>query len=296
MYIKFWVDAARVHTLPIALSGILLSALIAYSRDHYDVGIFFMSCITSLLLQILANFSNDYGDAVKGTDSFFRMGPPRVISSGYISRECMKKAIGFITIVYLISSTILIWISFKNYKGIAPIFFIIGIFTCLYASIKYTVGKNAYGYKGMGDVSVFLFFGLTSVLGSYFLYTHRVEWDIFLLAISIGLLSTSVLNLNNMRDINGDRQNGKYTFVVKIGLQIAKLYHIFLVLTPFVLGSFFVMLNKQTQFYRWAFLILLFPIFFNIKKVFSRTNFDKEIKNMAIITFLYALFMGLGQV
>jgi len=297
--IKSWIYAARLRTLPLSLSGITLSALIAYSRGFKVDLVFIMVFLTTLSLQILANFADDYGDGVKGTDNASRIGPERAVQSGRISPRSMKKALLFLGKLCLLFGMLLIYLSFKTYRAPAPLIFIFIIFTCLYASIKYTIGQDAYGYKGQGDLSVFLFFGLVSVQGSYFLYTHHFEWDVLLLATAIGFLSMAVLNLNNMRDIHSDYQSNKYTFVVQIGLYKAKIYHLFLVLLPFALGSLFVKLNQHQLIYHWAFLILLIPVFFHLKKIFSISDlkkFDPELKKIALITLLYALIIGLGQV
>lgn len=297
--IKSWIYAARLRTLPLSLSGIVLSALIAHSRGYNAGLVFIIASLTTLSLQILANFANDYGDGIKGTDNTFRIGPERTVQSGRISPRSMKKALYLLATLCFFLGMLLIYLSFKTYRAPAPRIFIFVIFTCLYAAIKYTVGQDAYGYKGRGDLYVFLFFGLIAVQGSYFLYTHRFEWDVLLLAAAMGLLSMAVLNLNNMRDIHSDYNSGKYTFVVQIGLDKAKVYHIFLVLFPFVLGSLFVKLNQHQMIYRWAFLVLLIPIFFHLKKIFSINDLkklDPELKKIALITLLYALIIGLGQV
>ena len=297
--IKIWVYAARLRTLPLSLSGVFLSALIAYSRGYNVYFVFIMALLTTVSLQILANFANDYGDGVKGTDNVSRIGPDRVIQSGRILPKSMKKALFFLKKLCFIFGLLLIYLSFKTYCAPAPVIFILIIFACLSAAIKYTIGEDAYGYKGQGDLYVFLFFGLIAVQGSYFLYTHQFEWDVLLLAFAIGFLSTAVLNLNNMRDIHSDYQSGKYTFVVRIGLYKAKIYHLFLTLFPFALGSLFVKLNQHQLIYRWAFLILLIPIFFHLKNIFFISDlkkFDFELKKLALVTFFYALIIGLGQV
>lgn len=297
--IKSWIYAARLRTLPLSLSGIFISTLIAYSRGHKHTLVFIMACSTTLLLQILANFANDYGDGIKGTDNRFRIGPKRAVQSGRISPFSMKMALFFFGALSFLSAMFLIYFSFKTYLAPASIFFILAMLFCLFAAIKYTIGKKAYGYKGQGDLYVFLFFGLMSVQGSYFLYTHQFAWDVLLLSSAIGFLSVAVLNLNNMRDIYSDHKSAKYTFVVRIGLDRAKIYHLFLVSLPFLLGSFFVVLNCHKPLYRWTFLILIIPIFFHVKKVFSIKDlkkFDPELKKIALITLLYALIIGLGQV
>lgn len=303
MYIEYWVYSARLRTLPLSLSGVLLSTIIARYRGYTVVLICILSCITALLLQILANFSNDYGDSIKGTDNpIYRTGPVRsiqYIQSGRISYDHIRNSIVFLSIICLLSAILLVNVSIKIFTRPITIFCILATMGCIHAAIKYTVGKNAYGYKGAGDIYVLIFFGLLSVEGSYFLYTHHLQWDMLFLSVSIGLLSMSVLNINNMRDIHGDMKSGKHTIVVKMGLIWARIYHIFLVLLPFILGAFFILKNQFNSLSPWIFYILLFPIFIHLRRVFLISNFkefDNELKKMSIYTLLYALLIGVGQI
>lgn len=294
---KSWIYAARLRTLPLSFSGIILGSLIALYKGYWDSEIFLYACVTTSFLQILANFSNDYGDNVKGVDNDQRIGPKRAVQAGYISRAAMKRAVILFSFLSFTLALILIGQSFGADYPITTVFFIILISACVYAAVKYTIGGNAYGYKGYGDVSVFFFFGLISVQCTYFLYTHFLDFGVLLLSVAVGLLSVAVLNLNNMRDIEGDRKSGKYTLVVKIGLKKAKLYHVLLILLPFVSGSVFVLMDYK-KFYQWSFLLLLIPMLAHLKKVIAVTDckdFDPELKKVALTTLAYALLMGLGQ-
>lgn len=287
----------RLRTLPLSFSGIILGSLIALSKGNWDSGIFLYACLTTLFLQILANFANDYGDGVKGADNDQRIGPKRAVQAGYISQTAMKRAVILFSFLSFASALILIDRSFGADHPVTTVFFIVLIFACVYAAVKYTVGGNAYGYKGYGDISVFSFFGLISVQGTYFLYTHSLDLGVLLLGVAVGLLSVAVLNLNNMRDIESDRESGKYTLVVKIGLKKAKLYHFLLILLPFVSGSVFVFMNYK-KFYQWSFLILLIPMLTHLKNVVAVTdckNFDPELKKVALVTLAYSFFIGLGK-
>ena len=213
MIIKNFIKAARLRTLPLSISGIILGGFLAVSDGLFNGVIFSLALITTIGFQVISNFANDYGDGVKGTDAI-RIGEERMVSSGKISPKQMKKAIMISVILTIIFALFLIYESFglSNF-GYSVLFFILGIVSVV-AAIKYTVGNLAYGYSGFGDVFVFLFFGLLSVLGSYFLFTKEIYFLLTLPAISIGLLSTAVLNLNNMRDYQNDKKSKKNTIVV----------------------------------------------------------------------------------
>lgn len=293
--LKYWIYAARLHTLPLSISGIILSTLIAFSRGYWNILIFLYSCITSLILQILANYSNDYGDYIKGTDNNQRIGPKRTLQMGYISILLMKKAIILFSFLSFILSIILILESFDIKDIIVIFFFIILTFFGIYSAVAYTVGKNNYGYKGYADIFVFFFFGLVSLQCTYFLYTYSFDIGILILSMSIGCFSVAVLHLNNMRDIKNDKKNNKYTLAVKIGLKKSKLYYIFLILFPFFSGSIFVLINYK-NFYQWLFLTLLIPIYIHLIKIITINNyedFNLELKKIVFLNLFYTLLIGL---
>ena len=212
--ISTWISAMRLRTLPLSISGIIVGSFLAVSAGLFNWLIFLLAIITTIGFQVISNFANDYGDGVKGTDAI-RIGEERMVSSGKISPKQMKKAIMISVILTIIFALFLIYESFglSNF-GYSVLFFILGIVSVV-AAIKYTVGNLAYGYSGFGDVFVFLFFGLLSVLGSYFLFTKEIYFLLTLPAISIGLLSTAVLNLNNMRDYQNDKKSKKIPLLSK---------------------------------------------------------------------------------
>ena len=254
---KTLLSAARLRTLPLSLSGIIVGSAIAFSEGFFNYTILIFALITTVGLQVLSNFANDYGDGVKGTDNLERVGPMRAIQSGIISDKEMLRAMIVTTILTLFSAITLIYLSFRGDNlSYSFFFFFLGI-AAVIAAIKYTVGKSAYGYNGLGDVFVFIFFGLVSVLGSYFLYTKELHFEVLLPAISIGLLSVGVLNLNNMRDINSDKKSNKNTLVVKIGLERAKKYHFVLLITAMITGLLYVGLNIH----RLLIYFFLYPIY-----------------------------------
>ncbi len=241
MDVKSFINAARLRTLPLSISGIIVGSylgnnfIILDSNLSDQVGpvwvksIFWLAILTTIGFQVLSNFANDYGDGIKGSDKN-RTGEVRMVASGAITPKQMKSAMIVTTIITLIIAIILIYVAFgKDNFRYSILFLSLGIASII-AAIKYTVGKSAYGYSGFGDVFVFLFFGLVSVVGSYFMFTKYINFEIFLPAISIGLLSTAVLNLNNLRDREEDIKNDKNTLVVKLGSVKAKKYHYLLIL------------------------------------------------------------------
>ena len=221
MILKNFIKAARLRTLPLSISGIIVGSFLAVPAGFFDWYIFILSILTTIGFQVISNFANDYGDGVKGTDNL-RIGEERMVSSGKISPAQMKSAIVYMTIVTILIAIILIYKAFGSSNiGYSLLFFFLGI-TSVIAAVKYTIGGSAYGYSGYGDLFVFIFFGLLSVLGSYFLFTKQVDLTILLPAFSIGLLSTAVLNLNNMRDRKNDKKSNKNTIVVRMGSRAAK--------------------------------------------------------------------------
>jgi len=297
MIIKNFIKAARLRTLPLSISGIILGGFLAMSDGLFNVVIFSLAILTTIGFQVISNFANDYGDGVKGTDAI-RIGEERMVSSGKISPKQMKKAILISVILTIIFALFLIYESFglSNF-GYSLLFFVLGIVSIV-AAIKYTVGDLAYGYSGFGDIFVFLFFGLLSVLGSYFLFTKEIYFLLTLPAISIGLLSTAVLNLNNMRDYQNDKKSKKNTIVVKIGLKVAKRYHYSLLLLSFISAVSYVVLTftKTVQF---IFLLAYIPLVIHALFVYNNKEelgLDAELKKVALSTFLFSVLLGLGQV
>ncbi|MDR6300919.1 1,4-dihydroxy-2-naphthoate octaprenyltransferase [Mesonia maritima] len=293
--LKTWISAARLRTLPLSISGILVGTALAIEKNNFDWVIFLLALGTTLGLQILSNFANDYGDGVKGTDNENRVGPMRALQSGIISDKEMKKAMIITSAISFLLALLLIYRAFGSDNFLYSIFFLIAGIASIAAAIKYTVGKSAYGYRGLGDIFVFVFFGLLSVCGTYFLYTQKLNFLIFFPAISIGLLSTAVLNLNNMRDRISDKQAGKITLVVNLGEKNAKLYHASLIIIAFLSVSSYIILNEKLILF---FTLLAFvPLLLHLTTVFKTKipdHLDPELKKVALSTFLFSvLFLGL---
>jgi 1,4-dihydroxy-2-naphthoate polyprenyltransferase len=290
MKIKAWISAFRLRTLPLSVSGILVGSFIAYKNDAWNTSIFVFCMITTLLFQIISNLANDYGDGVKGTDNAERIGPERAVQSGEISPFAMRNAVIACSALAVLSSAYLIYIGTQNMSNKILYFYAGLALLCILAAITYTVGKKAYGYNGLGDVFVFVFFGLVSVLGSISLYTKTLEWNHIFPAITIGLLSTAVLNLNNMRDRLNDAKSNKNTLVVKMGPNLAKLYHAFLIIMSLICWIFFISFWKQEIFY--ISLIPFIILFLHLRKVMlidEEKNYDPELKKVALSTFALSL-------
>ncbi|MGL2967556.1 1,4-dihydroxy-2-naphthoate octaprenyltransferase [Flavobacterium sp. XGLA_31] len=304
---KHWIEAARVRTLPLSVSGIIVGSFYAMSQGMFNWKIVVFALLTTLGLQILSNFANDYGDGVKGTDNEDRIGPKRAIQSGVITPQAMKRAMMVMSLITLGFAGLLIYFAFKeSYLLYSFVFFVLGILA-IASAIRYTVGKGAYGYRGYGDLFVFLFFGWVSTFGVFFMFSKEIDWLLLLPATAIGFLSVGVLNLNNMRDEESDRKSGKNTLVVKKGGVWAKKYHFFLVVSAMVLVLLFAVIFDFTidpanperfNFDLYLFLIAYIPLILHLKRVAANTNpklLDPELKKLALSTFLLAILLALSM-
>lgn len=293
--LKYWIEAFRLRTLALALSTILMGSFLAIASGTYSYNVIVLALITTLLLQILSNLANDYGDGLKGTDNNQRIGPIRGMQSGQIMPGQMKIAIIIFVLLSLISGVLLIIEAFGNNWYLGLIFLFLGI-SAIAAAIKYTIGKKAYGYSGFGDIFVFIFFGLIAVMGSYFLNTLSLNYSIILPAISMGLFSTAVLNLNNMRDIKNDIVSGKITLAAKMGLEKAKKYQLILVSAGMLAAVVYTLLNYTSA---WNLIYLIcFPLFLlQLRNIFRLNNqklLDPYLKKLALTTLLFSLLFGIG--
>ena len=304
---KHWIEAARLRTLPLSVSGIIVGSMYALSNPTDDVltptevfnwKLFAFAIITTLGLQILSNFANDYGDGIKGTDNEDRVGPKRTIQSGVITPKAMKNAIVLTSILTFLSAIYLIYLAFGAHNlGYSLFYLILGI-AAIASAIRYTVGNSAYGYRGFGDVFVFVFFGLVSTLGVNFLYSKQLDAILFLPATAIGFLSVAVLNLNNMRDEASDRKSGKNTLVVKMGIENAKKYHYFLIVGAMILVLLFAYLSNF-NFDQYLFVLAYFPLVKHVVTVSKNHNsklLDPELKKVALSTFALSVILALCMI
>lgn len=294
--VKSWIKAARLRTLPLAMSGILMGAALSYFDGGFQIKVTVLAIVTALFIQIFSNFANDYGDSQKGTDNQHRVGPKRTVQSGEISPKQMK---GGMVVLIVMSLTTGIWLVAEGTKGLDLTTFLLFLafgIVALIAAYRYTAGSNPYGYAGLGDVAVFLFFGILPVVGTYFLNAHHLNPEIFLPAISIGLFSTGVLNLNNMRDIENDRNSGKNTVVVRMGSAKSKHYHTSLIVIGWLTAVTFVALRFQSV-YQAIFLLTL-PMFVSdllkINRIQEPRQLDPFLKKLSIATLLFTVLFGIG--
>jgi 1,4-dihydroxy-2-naphthoate polyprenyltransferase len=294
--IKAWVQAFRLRTLPLALACIGMAGFLAAAAHQFDLLLFVLCCLTTILLQILSNLANDYGDSVHGADHAERTGPMRAVQAGIISAVQMKRAVIVFVLLSLFSGLSLLWFSFGwNWRALA-LFFGLGLLS-IAAAIGYTVGKKPYGYIGLGDISVLIFFGLVGVMGSYYLFTHSITWMEILPAISCGVFSIAVLNINNIRDIESDRSAGKFSIPVRIGKPKAVTYHWILLIIGLTSAILYTLLQYQSPL-QFLFLITV-PLFIknglSVQKLPS-TELDPFLKQMALTTLLFVLLFGLGLI
>lgn len=301
-----WIKAARLRTLPLSLSGIIMGAFIAKWRLYgeggtWDWRIFALALLVTLLYQVLSNYANDYGDGVKGTDAKrVTEAEARAVASGRITAKQMRNAVIILSILSFAATVGLLYVAFiPDYMNEFYIFIGLGLASIL-AAIGYTIGKKPYGYMGLGDIFVFIFFGLISVCGSYFLFTKSFSWDMLLPGTAIGMMSMAVLNLNNMRDIESDKLSGKNSFALRIGFKNAMIYEMILLQLPLILILMFLAVNGffQTQnYYVFIVMILMLPLMKIRRQIMTVKNpreLDPFLKQVGIMTFMMAVLTALG--
>jgi 1,4-dihydroxy-2-naphthoate polyprenyltransferase len=289
--IKPWLLAFRLRTLPLATASILLGCGLAalHGLHHWPISI--LAVLTAVFLQILSNLANDYGDFQNGADLAGRVGPDRMVASGSISPAAMKKAMGVFGGLSFFTGIALLWLAFGGFT--LPFFalLLLGL-AAIAAAVKYTAGRNPYGYAGLGDISVLLFFGLIAVLGTYYLHAQRLELDLLLPALGMGLLSVAVLNLNNMRDRESDARAGKRTIPVRFGAQAAVRYHTLLVLTALLALLYYARGQSLQLHLGWVVAgIWLLLNLYKIRKVKLAADYDPFLKRTALNTLLFALLL-----
>jgi 1,4-dihydroxy-2-naphthoate polyprenyltransferase len=293
--LKIWLKAFRPRTLFLALASIAMGTFLAAAQNKFDLIISILCSLTAIFLQILSNLANDYGDHIHGADSIYRTGPRRATQTGEISVDSMKSAIRLFIFLSLTTGLYLLYVGIKssplNFFG----FFLLGVL-CIFAAIRYTTGRKPYGYAGLGDIAVFVFFGWIAVMGTYYLQTEDLSPVIFLPATSCGLFSVAVLNINNIRDIESDSMAGKRSIPVRIGKHKAKIYHWFLLGTGIFCTIIYTILNYN-HFIQLLFLLALPLIIKNGLMVWKTRNpkeFNPYLKQMAISTLIFVLTFGIG--
>lgn len=290
---KHWISAARPRTLPLAMASILMGSFLAAVNNQFSWLIFSLCSLTTISLQILSNFANDYGDTQNGADLAGRVGPQRAVQSGEITPQQMLKGIYLFIGLSLLFGIWLLYIALHEASS-SQFFGFLGLgVLCIIAAYTYTAGKKPYGYAGLGDISVFIFFGLVGVLGTNYLYTKTFEWHNILPAMACGFFATGVLNINNIRDIESDTRAGKKTIPARMGRKLAVNYHFFLLAAGMLSIVAYSFLAEKTQFYY----LISFPLFFiNGYKVAKLPNPDAMLKQMALSSLFFVIVFGVTQV
>lgn len=289
---RSWVAAMRPRTLFLAVGTAVCGSGLAFSKGCFSIIVCILTLLTASLLQILSNMANDLGDYQQGTDiTGKRVGPQRAIQSGKITPQQMKKAIAVFVALSVLVGAALVYIALQ-FMPIAYIliFLLLGAAAIL-AAIKYTAGKNPYGYKGLGDLFSFIFFGPVPVVGTYFLHTHSFDFVPWLPALGLGFLSAAVLNLNNMRDIENDKESSKRTIPVLIGVKNAKFYHACLIISAtlcfLVYGIIYLHVWYQ-YLYMLVFLCFL-KILSDIYRIHDNRLLDPYLKYTSMFTFFLSV-------
>ena len=293
---KAWLISLRLRTLPLAIAVVSTGAVMAYEAGTFQWKVYLLTLLTAALLQVLSNLANEYGDFEKGTDNEERQGPIRSMQEGKITKRAMLRAmaicggLAFVSGVYLLYAASLSQIVFWTFIGL-------GVVSIL-GAIFYTYGKSAYGYKGLGDLSVFLFFGLIGVAGSYYLFTKSLDQMIWLPAIAVGLFSTAVLNVNNVRDMDNDKSSGKITLAVLLGKQGAIRYHYALLALGWLAAVVFTLINYK-QMTDWLFLLITPLLILNangVRRDAGKSILDPKLKQMVLSTLLFVILFSIGIV
>ena len=273
----------------------MIGSSYAFFVNKFNSSLFIIALLTTVAYQVLSNFANDYGDGIKGADDN-RTGPKRAVQSGLISRPSMKKAIKILSLVSIILTLFLVTLAFGAFSKYFFLFIVLGSLA-IFAAIKYTVGKFAYGYFGLGDLFVFIFFGIVSVLGSNFLFSANLNWLLLNPAITLGLLSVGVLNLNNMRDLKSDEKSGKKTLAVCMGKKISKIYHSVIISAAIgLMLKFQISLEIQSVFLNIILFLNILGLLIHLFQIYNITqpsHYDNFLKIVALHAFFYSIIISL---
>lgn len=293
--IAAWIQAFRLRTLPVALASIGMGTFLALDDGYWNTSVFIMCSVTTCLLQVLSNLANDYGDSIHGADHSGRVGPSRAVQTGAISSSAMRRAVVICASLSFVSGVVTLVLAFPDRWLLIAGWVVIGL-VCIAAAITYTAGRKPYGYMGLGDASVILFFGFIAVCGTYFLFSGA--WNILQVmpATACGLLAAGVLNINNIRDIESDRVAGKFSLPVRFGRNAAIWYHRFLLWGAVLSAVVYVsMLPDRSP---WSYLFLLTtPLLYSVDRAVSglpSAELDPWLRRMALSTLAFTLLFGTG--
>lgn len=288
----------RPRTLPLAIASIIMGTALAIADGFFNLSVAVLCIITAILLQILSNLANDYGDSLHGADRVERQGPQRAVQSGLVTPAAMRRAMAITASFSVIAGLALLWLAFGRDAFSTLLIFILLGAAAIAAAITYTAGKLPYGYAGLGDLAVLVFFGWVGVLGSYFVQVRTLNWSILLPATACGLLAVAVLNVNNIRDMTSDRLAGKRSIPVRLGLERARLYHWILLCLAFSLALAYVILTFSSY---WQFLfVLALPMLIRNGLAVGRTDdlpaLNPWLKQMSLATLVFVILFSIGQV
>ena len=292
---RVWISAFRLRTLPLALASIGMGSFLAASSNKFRVDILIWAAVTTIFLQVFSNLANDYGDTQNGADSSLRQGPERAVQSGAISPNSMKRGILILGILSLLSGLMLLHISIGLGSTAFYVFLAFGL-ASIAAAYTYTAGNNPYGYAGLGDISVLIFFGFLAVLGTYFLFTNEFSAINILPALSMGLFATAVLNVNNIRDIESDRAAGKKSIALRLGHKRAVVYHLLLLSCGFISSLIYISF-LPFEWTRLIVLLALIPLTINAKAIIQIKEpklLDPYLKQMAISALIFMFCFGIS--
>ncbi len=294
-WMKHWIKAFRLRTLPLGILSIGMGSVFAYADGRFSWLICILTLLTTITLQILSNVANDYGDSVNGADNEFREGPERQMQIAAISPMAMKRAMVVLAVLAVVFGVCLLFVASISLKMLL-MFLVLGLL-CVAAAIRYTAGDNPYGYAGLGDLSVLVFFGWVGILGSYYLQVQSFNWQYLLPATTCGLFMVGVLNINNIRDIYSDQKAGKFSIPVRLGREKAVLYHWSLLVIGLLLTIVFVLMNYKGAI-QFLFLITVPLLLLNAKSVAEKKEamqLDPYLKQMVLTTIVFVISFSAGH-
>lgn len=291
-----WLKAFRLYSLMVSSAGIIMGTFIAASYGYFRLDVFIFTLLTTWCLHLLCNISNDYGDAVRNTDADHDFGDIRYVQDGLLSLKEVKNMCIVLGILSAVFGTLMIFLALGMQLSIVHIvFFLLGAFA-IYGAVAYTNGKKPYGYIGLGDFSVFLFFGIATVVGSYYLQTLQFDFTILIPAAAIGMPIIGLLNNNNIRDISSDYKSGKITIAYRLGEKNARIYQYILITLLFVFSAIYVLLHYENL-WQWMFLLMLIPFGMYIKAFYKAKTpheYHKLMGMISMLTLLFGIVYGLG--
>ena len=293
MTLKACLRSMRLRTLPLSLAGIVLGVLLAAKVCDYDLLTVVLLALTTVCLQILSNLSNELGDTLSGTDRSDRQGIHYSIQDGEMTVPEMKRLIGCFAILSCLVGFAMVWSAFGTVFAPLPAAFLALGAAAVWAAMHYTLGEHPYGYRGLGDIFVFIFFGLATVCGGYYLTCLVWDWRILLPAASIGCFSVAVLNVNNIRDMKSDAAT-RTTVALKLGLRRARIYQTALIAAGWVLMTVYAA-TEPLHWLHFAYVLALPGFVKHLHGVWTREDraLDPMLPMLVMSTFLFALLAGI---